>query len=150
MIRRERGNLVEHRCSAFDSLDGPDHFKPWIDRPTGRAFAKERPRADRRGGDGEEMEGRTALASWGLEEKERGARLIRAGMKLRILTPGTSGPARRCMSSARSRNRTDLWEIDEEAGARGAQRGRSALLLRMIGRDADIPRAAASTCSSRI
>ena len=76
---------------------------------------------------------REGLAGWGLGTEQIQA--LRDGIELRIITPGTrAGEPLHVLSPLEQRS--DLWDVDEEA-ARESLSAAISLLLRMVDREAD-------------
>lgn len=112
----------------FTSFDAAP-FLPWVE---GVAAARdERPPqqiaqelADER---------RKGLSAWGIGEAE--LRVYRAGIDVRVITPGSSAGERLHVLSALERH-TERWSQEPEA-ARAALSAAVSLLLRLVGRDPD-------------
>jgi hypothetical protein len=107
----------------------PASFAPWVDadaaRRAGKTVDAVAAETAARWKDG--------LAGWGLDEGD--VRALRESMELRVITPGTTaGEPLHVLSPLEQRS--ELWEIDEEA-AREALSAALSLLLRMIDREAD-------------
>ena len=112
----------------FDQLDGPG-FAPWVDADAARRDGKTTAQV----GEETAQRWRDGLASWGLGAED--VRALREGIDLRIITPGTTaGEPLHVLSPLEQRS--ELWEIDEEA-ARDALSAAISLLLRMVNREAD-------------
>jgi Bacterial protein of unknown function (DUF853) len=113
---------------AFSSFESTE-FLPWVDscmsavderapEQVARELAQERA---------------TGLQAWGLGEKE--LRAYRAGVHVRVLTPGSNAGEPLHVLSALER-RSPRWDTDLEA-ARAALSAAVSLLLRLVGRDPD-------------
>ncbi len=122
-----KGDLA-NLALLFDD-QAPASFLPWIDEGAAR----------REGKDPAVLAEETAtrwregLAGWGIGAED--LRALRESIELRIITPGTlAGEPLHVLSPLEQR--TELWELDEEA-AREALSAALSLLLRMVERDPD-------------
>lgn len=123
-VKGDLGNLA----LLFDD-QAPASFLPWIDADAARRDGKDPAVV----AEETATEWREGLAGWGLGGDD--IRALRESVELRIITPGTTaGEPLHVLSPLEQR--TDLWELDEEA-ARESLAAALSLLLRMVEREAD-------------
>jgi DNA helicase HerA-like ATPase len=122
-----KGDLA-NLALVFDDA-APASFLPWIDEGAARREGKDPAVV----AEETATRWREGLAGWGIGAED--LRALRESIELRIITPGTlAGEPLHVLSPLEQRS--DLWELDEEAAREGLSAALS-LLLRMVERDPD-------------